>query len=822
MNWTELRVEDLDVGEVKDRLPIAYVLERYDVGLDEAADGRLHGLCPFHEDSDPSLDVYGEHLERFGCFACGAGGDVVDLVQRLEGLPDFPSAKARALELLRDLEGSDWSGPTLGVKRVFDAEAALEVVQSSEVSQSGAVTAFLLRRTDPGLSEIDPEWLQAEFRVGSRGDELVIPYYGRKGELITYKHRPPGGKALAVSGSSFGAVLYGEWRDTDTKRPVLLCEGETDVWAAAHQLPEWSVLGLPTGAGARPLQQGSLAGRRVVLAFDGDDAGRRALRAWHTALRSHDADVGVLPLPDGQDVASLPDLRARLSTVRRVPDSPIGLKKEGTTYVRPGKEQNTPLSNWTFEPSRELVGESGMAFEGVLRPETGSGPVILTTDDLASKSSTVRWAAARGGSWYGTERDGQLLLGQLQAEAPFLATGRMDTVAGLHQGHFVWPGGSIGPDHRLYVPPAADVHLGDHIGLDPAPFDKDELSLLLGLHLPDVTHPLLAWLALAPLRSMLVQFPVLAVTGSSGSGKTTMLEVMLRRFTGTEIQSNLTSTTRHAIFAYAGCTNAFPVWFDEYRPGARKDALETIDQVLRDAYTRQGSAKGGMRERWAEVVQVRAEAPMIVSGEDTFSETSHIERMVLVPLPREGRSPEALSALRGRSGLPHRYLTWLHDSLVAGDLPEIVNYELGPEDLQPRQRYNFGALDLGWRVLGQFSQEVLGTELPEPDWSRVENRSREAGAHDPIKDGLLWALEEAGSAEAVVRVGNQILVRTENFVRLARDKGGFVLPGGPTAVRDYLIERYGALQVRSRDFPLGRQVRALQFAAESIGAEEVD
>jgi DNA primase len=39
-------------------------------------------LCPFHEDQSPSLGIRGS---SFRCFACGANGDVFDLVAHLRG-----------------------------------------------------------------------------------------------------------------------------------------------------------------------------------------------------------------------------------------------------------------------------------------------------------------------------------------------------------------------------------------------------------------------------------------------------------------------------------------------------------------------------------------------------------------------------------------------------------------------------------------------------------------------------------------------------------------------------------------------------------------
>lgn len=43
------------------------------------------GCCPFHPDRSPSFTIYDEG-QRFKCFGCGAGGDVLDFVQRAYGM----------------------------------------------------------------------------------------------------------------------------------------------------------------------------------------------------------------------------------------------------------------------------------------------------------------------------------------------------------------------------------------------------------------------------------------------------------------------------------------------------------------------------------------------------------------------------------------------------------------------------------------------------------------------------------------------------------------------------------------------------------------
>jgi DNA primase len=54
------------------------------------------GLCPFHEDHKPSMNV-SPTKQIFKCFACGAGGDVIKFIQMREGLT-FSQALERLAE----------------------------------------------------------------------------------------------------------------------------------------------------------------------------------------------------------------------------------------------------------------------------------------------------------------------------------------------------------------------------------------------------------------------------------------------------------------------------------------------------------------------------------------------------------------------------------------------------------------------------------------------------------------------------------------------------------------------------------------------------
>lgn len=74
----------VDIVELKARHPLGDAVEAAGVAL--RGKGRVRqGVCPFHQEAEGSFTVYGDS-EKFYCFGCGAGGDVLDFVQRTEGL----------------------------------------------------------------------------------------------------------------------------------------------------------------------------------------------------------------------------------------------------------------------------------------------------------------------------------------------------------------------------------------------------------------------------------------------------------------------------------------------------------------------------------------------------------------------------------------------------------------------------------------------------------------------------------------------------------------------------------------------------------------
>lgn len=72
---TTTGLEQESVDERLQKIPLAELI----------GETPVHGkiVCPFHDDHAPSLHIYSDH---YHCFVCGAHGDHLDWLCRVEGL----------------------------------------------------------------------------------------------------------------------------------------------------------------------------------------------------------------------------------------------------------------------------------------------------------------------------------------------------------------------------------------------------------------------------------------------------------------------------------------------------------------------------------------------------------------------------------------------------------------------------------------------------------------------------------------------------------------------------------------------------------------
>ncbi|MCQ2090418.1 MAG: DNA primase [Fibrobacter sp.] len=132
------------IQQLKTQTDIATVIESF-LPLKRSGNGRYLGVCPFHNDRSPSMNV-NPSLGIYKCFACGAAGDVFKFVQEHEKL-DFKGA----VEWVANFTG--FALPTLG------APENAEIVEEREK----------VRR----LNELACEWFETQLTLSQKAQAYL-------------------------------------------------------------------------------------------------------------------------------------------------------------------------------------------------------------------------------------------------------------------------------------------------------------------------------------------------------------------------------------------------------------------------------------------------------------------------------------------------------------------------------------------------------------------------------------------------------------------------------------------------------------------------
>jgi hypothetical protein len=864
MDWRQAAaIHGVTVEELKEDLPIEWVISvSAGIALDEVGEGRAIGVCPFHDDEDPSLDVYG-YGTRWGCFPCGQGGDIFDFIGAFWELESFTARFEKGVQLLQAYKEEDeWSGivkadgPAIAVS---DAEVYTSIREAQENFHKGVQYPLAQLLSNKGLDDIPPFWLNEVWGVGvTHNNEILAPYYDDGGEVISYKTRYAGrGGWYAKKGRPLTA-LYGEWMLKDEQR-VWLCEGETDTWLASYLLRGRGVaLGLPRGAGAHVDDRWVklLKGRTVTLVFDADAAGRRAARKWYAALNGV-ADEIHISFPDS-DLCDTSDPVFTLDNGITVTPATgfVSVRPDAMCYQQINRQgAGEDLNDWVLEPTKYIrylsLGDETVAtgYEGHFTDDKGKR-LLITSGDLKNGASAVDWSNKNRRVWFAAgSKWTQGVLSLMNESAPFLP--RVDAVSrvGLHgmdRGTpvFVMPtslgttiGSAIAKEQWVHYDEGSMVDYGQKYELKEENLTPEQIkqwafplvSSMLDVNRRDVTTPIIAWLAACPLRATVTEFPSLAVLGGSGSGKTSLLAEYLRAWYGLTEEHNLSrGSTPYGLTQWALGTNALPVWYDEYRNQARPENLDMVDQLLRDAWTASSSSRGGYGEDKTKVRTMKVTAPIVVSGESEFEERSHIDRAIILKLPDKnaavGRNVAQFKILTQSVQQPGRlgrlYMEWVAHELSTGAC-------FPPERALDRQEQGNRILQWGWSLFTRFSHEVLGVDgLGELELNRAEEARDEADEH-----AVLTALADAIESKATDRnnrmvawiqePGDQtklsvIAARPHQFYQWAT-QNGYRFPGNSSATRSWLKQRFTVVsgrtgRVQYQDVFEGRiQVRGIEI-----------
>lgn len=270
--------EWVSFAEIKRQIGLERVLRSYRVDwLRRSGPQQYRGRCPIH--GGQGMEAFHANLERglFHCFACGAGGNVLDFVAAMEGC----SIREAALRLQEAQSmGRSVPGAANGV-----GERKL-VTKKREVNPP-LNFSLPLDPTHPYLAERSIDRATASyFGVGycrGRGlmsGRIAIPIHDHDGRLVGYCGRAIEGESPRYRfpiGFQKSQVLFNHHRARATgARQVIVVEGFFDCMRVS-QAGYPCVVAL-MGARLSAAQKSLLTDRynEVILMLDGDPTGRSA------------------------------------------------------------------------------------------------------------------------------------------------------------------------------------------------------------------------------------------------------------------------------------------------------------------------------------------------------------------------------------------------------------------------------------------------------------------------------------------------------------------------------------------------------------------
>ncbi|MEG0167984.1 MAG: DNA primase, partial [Ruthenibacterium sp.] len=302
--------------------------------------GRTHtGLCPFHNEKTPSFVVYPE-TQSFYCFGCGAGGDVINFVKRINNVDYIEAVKTLAARAGMTLPDEDdqtgkmrsriisinkdtarffydclnqdegkaarlyWRGRGLSdatIKRFGLGYApdsfnrAREHLKTLGYTEDELIAAGIIRRSDKGGT-------YDMFR-----NRVMIPIFDLRGNVIAFSGRDfTSEKPQRKYVNSPETIVYKKSRvlfamnlaKKSASRKYILCEGNLDAISMHQAGFTTAVAGCGTALTPEQVKMLSEYADEVVLCYDSDEAGQKATARAISLLSNSPIKVSVLAIPD--------------------------------------------------------------------------------------------------------------------------------------------------------------------------------------------------------------------------------------------------------------------------------------------------------------------------------------------------------------------------------------------------------------------------------------------------------------------------------------------------------------------------------------------
>ncbi|MFW6111921.1 MAG: DNA primase [Candidatus Bipolaricaulota bacterium] len=357
------------IDRIREKVDIVELVSRY-VNLKKAGKS-YKGVCPFHEDNDPSLTV-DQTKKLWHCFGCGAGGDVFNFLMEIENLSFPDAARELAQETgvkVPDRQGGSGKGKLTNlmneVNDYFHAnllrkgvgKKARQYLENRGYGEE-TIKEFSLGYALDSWNSLTNKF-QGEYGSGNLEKVGLVKksdkgrYYDRFRNRLIFPIRSVRGKVIAFGGRILdldekgpkylnspnsplfqkGETFYGlasARRELGKTDQAILVEGYTDVIAPASRGIKNVIASMGTSLTKDQVKLLSRYVSEVIIAYDRDQAGQQATLKGLKLLRNEGLGVRVAMLPPDGDPADI-------------------IEKEGAEKLREILDEATPFHEFYLE-----------------------------------------------------------------------------------------------------------------------------------------------------------------------------------------------------------------------------------------------------------------------------------------------------------------------------------------------------------------------------------------------------------------------------------------------------------------------------------------
>ncbi|MDR2790266.1 MAG: DNA primase [Campylobacteraceae bacterium] len=334
-------IDSSSIETLKQRIDIVDIVGSY---LELKRSGsNFKAICPFHNDTRPSLYI-SPSKQIYHCFVCGAGGDAIKFVMEHEKL-SYPEAVEKVADLCnfaltytntKDADNRKRTKEILEQLNLFFTQNLDKNPQAAEYLSQRGIGQSSIEKFEIGYapqSHMTTNFLKRHFftskeaieagiiSIGDRGDEYAVfmeritfPIYSANGKIAGF-----GGRTITNHPAKYlnspqskifnkSELLYGYHIARESimrNKKIIICEGYLDV-VMLHQAGfNEAVATLGTALTEKHLPLIKRGEPKVILSYDGDNAGVEAAFKAAKLLSSHDMDGGVAIFTGDMDPADM-------------------------------------------------------------------------------------------------------------------------------------------------------------------------------------------------------------------------------------------------------------------------------------------------------------------------------------------------------------------------------------------------------------------------------------------------------------------------------------------------------------------------------------